>query len=71
MINAGKLNDSHKEFSHSTYSIIRPSLIRTSIIRSVKKSADEVEEIAGDVRKCQISNGEAMNMLDKCLTWLR
>ncbi|XP_063588912.1 jerky protein homolog-like [Penaeus indicus] len=34
------------------------------------ESADEVEEIAGDIRKCPIANGEAMNMLDKCLTWL-
>ena len=29
------------------------------------------EDVVAEVRKCPVSNAEAMILLDKCLTWLR
>ena len=36
------------------------------------ESEDEDDtNVVAEVHKCPVSNAEAMNMLDKCLTWLR
>ena len=39
-------------------------------MRPCPEDEDDTNVVA-EVRKCPVSNAEAMNMLDKCLTWLR